>query len=554
MATQAAKVKRPRLARPPEAISISVEDLLAYVGDGKVRVPRFQRKMRWGRGERVALFDSILRGYPVGTLLLWKRPAHQGTVQIGEVSFEAEARSDALWVVDGQQRITTLVEALLRPGQPSESALHFDINDEGFTWKRLPSSGQLHAARTPGLPAHLVPTSVLLDSARLMAWILDRDPPLDADARAQVLEVGKRLREYRLPAYIVETPDEAVLRVIFERVNRSGARMTDAEVFHALYASEQEQSSLADVAAAVASTGWGKLGDKEVLRTLLAIEGLPIDKGLPNDLDRARMTRAVGRTSRALVEAAAFLAERAAVPHLAFNGYALPLVVLGRFFDAFPSPSPRSLTLLRRWLWRGLSGLHLAGAVVDLRRHLGVVVHGEEHETVQRLLALTPEAASDAVYELSPVSLGTARTKIQCCALAALEPRDLRDGTRCAVGALATSGAGAPLASIGDGDDLALRLLHPPITPTELAVSIAECDDLSILDSHAIPVAARDALRRGDLSGFRALRAQALRAWLERFFARMAEWGADDSPPLAALAPAEDDDASGSPADAPEAA
>lgn len=533
MPTHNPPARRPRLERRPEATSFAVDDLLAAVADGRIRVPRFQRGMRWGPGDRVALLDSVARGYPVGTLLFWKRKAPRAEVRIGGLSFEAEERSDALWVVDGQQRITTLAEALLAPAVPGVSALHYDMEDDAFLWE-LPDSGV-------GPKKRLVPAAALLDTAKLMEWVIARSSRLDERARAAALEVGKRLREYRLPAYIVDTSDESVPRVIFERINRTGARMSDAEVFHALYASEAPQTSLRDVRDALRATGWGEVPEELVLRVFQAIEGLALDQPLPNDLGAERVRRGVERTSRALVEAVLFLKERGSIPHAAMSAYALPVVVLSRFFDAFPAPDPRSLTLLRRWLWRGLCGLGLAGAIVDLRRHLRAIRHGEEHASVQALLRLAPAGPAEDLYELAPVHFRTARTKVQCCALAALEPRDLRDGSRCDVGTLVASHEQSPLARLGDGNDLSLRLLHPALPTANLMALIAACDDGAVLASHATPPEARDALRRGDVASFQTSRARTLRAWFERFFARMAEWGADDSPPLSALATADDE-------------
>jgi hypothetical protein len=49
----------------------------------------------------IALFDSIWRGFPIGNLLLWRRPAPAASVQVGPVSIDAPELDSALWVVDG---------------------------------------------------------------------------------------------------------------------------------------------------------------------------------------------------------------------------------------------------------------------------------------------------------------------------------------------------------------------------------------------------------------------------------------------------------------------
>src|SRR5215468_6350492 len=88
------------------------EDLVREVRRGLVRIPHFQRGFKWEAGDIVKLFDSILRGFPIGNLLLWRRPAPAQTIHVGPLIVETPELGSALWVVDGQQRITSLVGAL----------------------------------------------------------------------------------------------------------------------------------------------------------------------------------------------------------------------------------------------------------------------------------------------------------------------------------------------------------------------------------------------------------------------------------------------------------
>lgn len=91
---------------------LKIQELVRLVHEGRIRVPEFQRSFRWTADDVLALLDSILRGYPFGSLLLWKRPAPVAQLKVGAISIDAPEVSDALWVVDGQQRITSLVNAV----------------------------------------------------------------------------------------------------------------------------------------------------------------------------------------------------------------------------------------------------------------------------------------------------------------------------------------------------------------------------------------------------------------------------------------------------------
>jgi hypothetical protein len=78
-----------RLDLKPAALTETVEDLVGQVRRGFVRVPRFQRALKWLAEDVVQLFDSIYRGYPIGSLLFRRAPAEAGQVKIGPLTIDA---------------------------------------------------------------------------------------------------------------------------------------------------------------------------------------------------------------------------------------------------------------------------------------------------------------------------------------------------------------------------------------------------------------------------------------------------------------------------------
>jgi uncharacterized protein with ParB-like and HNH nuclease domain len=45
---------------------------LSFIEDGEFKIPTFQRDFVWGNKEKLELFDSISKEYPIGSILLWK--------------------------------------------------------------------------------------------------------------------------------------------------------------------------------------------------------------------------------------------------------------------------------------------------------------------------------------------------------------------------------------------------------------------------------------------------------------------------------------------------
>jgi hypothetical protein len=411
------------LGRRPQATVFSVEDLIERVRRGEVRVPRFQRRLNWRAKDIKLLFDSIYRGYPVGSLLFWKRAAPADSVKLGPITVDAPAMRDALWVVDGQQRITSMVGVLLHPDPihgRDDYALGIDLQDEEFIRSRS------------SLPKSWMPLNVVLDTTRLLSW-------LDAyELRSQRPEhvitahrVAKALRDYQLPAYVIEENDESLVRDVFGRLNSAGRKLTPDEVFDALAGSEDSSSAstLQAISDSVANLGFGRFERAWILKSVLAVAGLDITKSggpsLPRDIARKAHTE----TERALRDTVVFLRRDAGIQHVSLLPYSLPTPILAKFFHRHPSPRARSRDLLARWVWRGaITGDHQGESIPEIRKMFASSNESEE-DAVQSLLGLVGRPLRlDGLGALAPFAWRTARTKLEINALLALGPRDLSTG------------------------------------------------------------------------------------------------------------------------------
>jgi len=315
---------------------MSIEELVeAVVDDRRLRVPRFQRRLRWGADDVRNLLDSVYRGYPIGSLLLWERRGEAEELVLGRRRLQAEPRDDAWFVVDGQQRITALANALRRDDDVvDEFLVYFDLEEQAF---RLPARG--HEASRTWLPA-----GRLLNAVDLNAWLIERFPA-SREIQRVAHEVGRRIREYRVPVYVVQTDDEAVLREIFRRANRHGEAMTQAEVFDALVGSAPGSvQRLDELADDLARMEMGRPSEQTLLQVVHAVRGKdPTKLANPKDLDAYEgLEGSVGEAADALRRVLAFLRDEVEIPKLRLLPYKQTLVVLSRCLHLFPEPSARS--------------------------------------------------------------------------------------------------------------------------------------------------------------------------------------------------------------------
>ena len=98
----------------PEPHSIKFTTLLNDIEQGQIKIPQFQRDFVWSKEQSAKLMDSILKGYPIGTFILWKAKERLRSIRnIGGVNLPDTPDGDYIqYVLDGQQRMTSLYASL----------------------------------------------------------------------------------------------------------------------------------------------------------------------------------------------------------------------------------------------------------------------------------------------------------------------------------------------------------------------------------------------------------------------------------------------------------
>lgn len=94
-----------------ERVDRQVNNLLDDVINGRIGLPDLQRPFVWPDSKVRNLFDSMMKGFPIGYVMLWASPtdySNTKSIGIGEKQFK---RPDDL-VIDGQQRLTSLLAAI----------------------------------------------------------------------------------------------------------------------------------------------------------------------------------------------------------------------------------------------------------------------------------------------------------------------------------------------------------------------------------------------------------------------------------------------------------
>lgn len=95
---------------------ITVQELVNKVLHGELALPEMQRRYVWPATRVRDLLDSLYRGYPSGTILVWETDEEIVTREIAVKATKSPTTSQRQLLLDGQQRITSLAAVL--NGQP----------------------------------------------------------------------------------------------------------------------------------------------------------------------------------------------------------------------------------------------------------------------------------------------------------------------------------------------------------------------------------------------------------------------------------------------------
>ena len=95
---------------------ISVSELVNKVQHGELTLPEMQRRYVWPATRVRDLLDSLYRGYPSGTILVWETDEDIVTRELAIQSSKAPTTSQKVLLLDGQQRVTSLSAIL--SGEP----------------------------------------------------------------------------------------------------------------------------------------------------------------------------------------------------------------------------------------------------------------------------------------------------------------------------------------------------------------------------------------------------------------------------------------------------
>lgn len=121
--------------KQPYPQNLCYGDLEDGIDSGTIMVPPFGHDFVWPLEKAASLVDSILKGYPIGSFILWQtRESVQSARYVGGIApSKAQSTPCVRYILDGQQRITSIYAAVkgVKIGGVDYSKIYVDLTASG---------------------------------------------------------------------------------------------------------------------------------------------------------------------------------------------------------------------------------------------------------------------------------------------------------------------------------------------------------------------------------------------------------------------------------------
>ena len=197
----------PRLEHQNFTVKRLVEDYRA----GRIVVPEFQREYVWRRSKAPRLIDSLYRRFPISSFLLWQSD-QKIRARRRDPRPVTSTLMNAVWLVDGQQRIITLSRTM--DGDDGIDVV-FHPEQEVFRLASVATRNDRNWVRV----------SELWDDDGYRRLRRELDGSGNADRREAQFEKVRRILDYEIPIVrmVDHSFDDAVKA--FTRINTLGVRL-----------------------------------------------------------------------------------------------------------------------------------------------------------------------------------------------------------------------------------------------------------------------------------------------------------------------------------------
>ncbi|MBH1929620.1 DUF262 domain-containing protein [Serratia rubidaea] len=404
--------------------------LLSDVERGNIKIPVFQREYIWTDEQIISLLDSIYKGYPVGSLLMWStREELKHERNVGGFSLPNTPEDYPVnYILDGQQRLTTLYGVFHSDENTSDAELadRFDIcflPDEDIFVHHSAASGK-----------NKIHLNTILDTTKLLVEL----PKFNDEQKVKIAKLTESFKDYEFPVVTIRERSNKEVCSIFQRINSSGTPLSNLELLTAWTWSDQfdlrrEIDSLLD---SLKDKGYEEIDQSMLMRMLSSLICNSVDSDDLVDVEPESLVNGVKVLKNAVSAAVDFLEGQLKVKNIVFLPFPIMMIPIVNFYALIQKPTAIQIKQIRKWFWQcSLTLRYKAGTnrlvLEDLER-IKKISRGEtpfdDHH---------PSVKSDLFN--SSWRINSTAAKAALCLMAQLRPRSFLTGSEVDLGTVLSS-------------------------------------------------------------------------------------------------------------------
>lgn len=365
-------------------IKADKEELSEYISNfekGGLQVPAFQRDFVWSNDKKLELFDSIKKGYPIGSILLWQPKFEKeedyenfGSEEMGSYS-TPKRNADSFYILDGFQRLSTLIGCLLHPQKAAKKGIKrndeewqkkfniiYNLKDEQFEINRSKNFDKLDLFQIPVYK--LVDGKEFFTFQKQLGLFETDDTNLMENYISRYEEMSLIFQKYQIPNINIYGGSITEAIDIFQRLNSTGAPITADWVVSARAFGKDKNFRLGTEIDNLLDSDLNIYNFKNLKREVVlqcitnSFGGVYFDQASKNNnkklevlVDRDDFIETTKKTFKAIIKAVQFLYEDFFVLDSKLLPYNNHLIFVTDFFNKIEEPTIQQLSALKKWLW-----------------------------------------------------------------------------------------------------------------------------------------------------------------------------------------------------------
>lgn len=314
---------------------------------GEYAIPIFQRDFVWSAKQVEEFFDSIWRGYPIGSILLWQPDTDMPVKDIlTDVVTDAEVRP-SYFVLDGRQRLSAFFGCVSgNTNKRKEFDLFFNLETEKFTHVHADSPFYIKVS-------DVYDTFVLLDKMNDLGSRID-----NPQKARQYIEKAKLLNSilqgYTVSEVNINNCSLKEAEVVFSRINSKGTGISKAYMLQAMSYKKGEilfTNRIKEIQDALAEYGFKSISNEDLLKCFYKFADKNFYDAKPEDLEQMDFGGQTPQIKNCILKSVAFLHDECHVLELRLLPYINQLLAMTWFFKEHQEATEEQRMELKRWFY-----------------------------------------------------------------------------------------------------------------------------------------------------------------------------------------------------------